>query len=142
MIAQKRIRGDTTCSFLKNLIFKNGVDTIEVEAKFRNFVEGPDAPYLRILANKKKLQYSEYVDKYESCLLEFISISCDKSFAGTLSRKTYDKTFAKKIGREHIDFDKIKPGHMMFLKCIVFDEEKVRGSSGEYFFTIVDMRLL
>ena len=145
-IAQKSIPGDTTCSFLKNLIFKNGVDTIVVKVTYNAIIRGSDGTFLKLLADNKQLQFNEYVDDYESIALYFIPESCKKIYQGTLSRKIYDKTFVRKtynIGeymKEIIDTDSFKIGQVMYLKCIVFEDPKVYYH--KYFFTVVDIRLL
>ena len=145
-VAQKSIPRDTTFSFLKNLTFKNGVDTIEVKVTFDAILRGSDGTFLKLLADKKQVEFNEYVYDYESIALNFTPEGCNRLYQGTLSRKIYDKTYVRKsnnIGeymKEIIDMNSLKIGQVMYLKCVVFEDQVVYYH--EYFFTIVDIRLL
>jgi hypothetical protein len=138
---------DTLCSFLKNLKFKNGVDTIEVKATLDDYHRGSDEPVLKILGDEKKLLYSEYTNqKHGSSSLSFRPVNCQESYDATLSRKIYDKTFTRitnNIGayiKDIVDMDNLKIGQVIYLKCIVFEENRFRDNYGTYFFTIIDIR--
>jgi hypothetical protein len=74
--AQIKTMEDSTCSCFKNLTFKNGVDTVEFKATYDAFLEGSDEVFLKILADKKKLQYSEYMIHYNSNSISFMPIGC------------------------------------------------------------------
>jgi len=143
--AQTTSMQDTTCSFLKNLTFKIGIDTIEVKATYDAFLEGSDQTFLTILADKKKLDFGEYMSHDESNSINFTPIGCLQSYQGTLSRKIYDKTFVRKtrnIGefmKEIVDIDKMKLGQVVYVKCIVFEDKDVFYNG--YFFTIIDLRI-
>ncbi len=143
VMAQETIIRDTFCDFLKAPKFKNGIDTIAVKATYNAVIRGAYGPQLKILANAKKIYYSEYEDQDESYSLSFTPLNCDKLYQGTISRKIYDKTFVRKTNNlgeyvnDIVDMDSLKDGQVIYLKCIVFEDKKVYFN--RYFFTIVDI---
>jgi hypothetical protein len=144
--AQVAVDGDASCSFLKDLKFKNGVDTIQVTAVVRAVIQGNEEPKLRILADKNELDEKEYLDEhFDSEALNFIPEGCTNRFTGTLTRKLYDKTFVRKtkdLGaymKEVVDLDALQRGQKINLKCLVFEDQKTRNRLGNYFFTIIDL---
>jgi hypothetical protein len=146
--AQTSVTADTSCSFLKNIKFKNGVDTVVVKVLFRAYTEGSDEPRLKILADKKELSYGEYVSEdFGSNAFSFIPVNCTSRYDGTLSRKIYDKTFIRKTKdlnaylKEVFDVDTLKHDEVIYLTCLVFEDQRTIDRSGDYFFTIIDLKV-
>lgn len=147
--AQQKIVIDTSCSFLKNLSFRNGIDTIQVKVVYHDFLEGSDESILKILDEEKKLNFNDYYSQKNgsSSSINFNLLNCDLSYEGTLSRNIYDKTFIKKTKslnvyvKEIINMNDLRSGQLVYLTCVVFQDKTLIDKLGNYFFTIIDLRL-
>ena len=149
--AQNAVVQDTSCTFLKNLTFKNGVDTVEVKAVYQDFLKGSDYQILKALDREKKIIYKEYgVDTGEvenSRSLYFKPVNCQIFFEGTISKKIYNIPSALKsqnladYSRTPIKIEDLPIGQIIYLKCLVFEDNRFRDNLGTYFFTIIGLNL-
>lgn len=149
--ASARIRQtqDTSCVFLRNLKFKKGVDTIKIKAAYYDFHRSADEPTLKILNKKERLSFNDYVNsQIGASSISFTLEYCNKLYEGTLIRRIYDKAFVRKtkdIGlymKDIIDMNNLKSGQVIYLKCLVFEDEALKDNSGLYFFTILDVEVI
>jgi len=123
--AQTAIQRDTTCNFLKDIKFKNGIATITVNGYYDDYHRSGDEPYLMMLSRKKKLRYSDYGTSDAGCSgISFIPIGCSKRVDGAINRKV------------KFDPDQIKEGDILRITCLVFEDKSVRNKRGRYFFVI------
>ncbi len=147
IVAGQEIKKDTTgCDLLKDIHFKNGIDTIEFTVLYRSSVPGNQEFLLKLLVVKKQILLDEYLDKnYESSVLEFVPMSCDKRYQATLSRKIYDRTYINKVNnikdyrQGYVNLDDLTTYQKIRLKCIVFEQKEARNKHGAYCFTIIDL---
>ena len=137
------------CDPLKNIGFKNGLDTLEVTVIYLANFTGNQELQLRSAAEKKQISLSEYLDKdYESSSIEFTPINCSYRYQATLSRKIYDKTYIikthniKDYKQDYVNFNELKTYQRIRLKCIVFEREDMKTRDGDYFFTVIDVKIL
>ncbi|MGF7038736.1 hypothetical protein [Mucilaginibacter lappiensis] len=147
-MAQVRATQDASCTFLRSLKFKSGVDTIKIKASYYDFHISSDEPILKILNKKEKLFLNDYVDsQIGASSVSFTPEYCNGLYEGTLSRRIYDKTFVRKTKdialhmKDMVDMNNLKAGQTIYLKCLVFEDEKLKDNSGVYFFTIVDVEI-
>jgi hypothetical protein len=108
---------DSTCNFLKNIEFKNGVDTIIVKGRFHSFFRSPDYRILKELDKEKLIKYADFgEDKSgidESSAVSFFTGNCPTFYSGTL-RNNIDPNYISQL----------KEGDVILLTCIVFSTKR------------------
>jgi hypothetical protein len=111
------------CEFLKPLHFKSGSAKVVVKASFRGFFRSPDESIVYKLSKKKYIRYKDYFSRCcGGSSISFIPESCENACEATI--------------RKGIKFNlnSLKPGDVLFLTCIVF--ENFKGFDSKYFFLI------
>ena len=146
-IAQESANDSVGCDVIKNIKFKDGIDTLEFTVLYRSFISGEQDPGLLILAKRKQILIDEYQNKnYKSKYFEFMLPNCDRRYMGILNRKIYDRTFVRKhIGdfqTEIVDLNNLETYQRVFLKCVVFEDPSLKDRRGSYLFAILELRPL
>jgi hypothetical protein len=142
----QNMKSDTVCNLFTKINEKKKVDTIEFRAVYQGLTRGSDDEFLRELEKRKKLVFSEYVNKeYESTALDYSVTGCDKQFEGIISRKIDDQNYGvtnHDIGEyvNKVDVDALEPGQLIVLKCAVFNDADLMDNEGHYFYTVIGLK--
>jgi hypothetical protein len=124
-IAQIEPSEDYNCSFLKNLKFKNGVDTIMVKAVFKDAAEMvKGGSIFKTLDNEKKLKSKQFT--YQ---IGFQPEGCLKIYYGPSNVKNPQLINAPDI-----------IGKTVYIKCIAF-EKREWEDRGIPFFVVIDVTI-
>jgi hypothetical protein len=109
-IAQTIIQKDTTCSFLKNIKFKNGTDTVIIKATLVDITPAP--PPIIDLKNPGRR-----INKYKfNSELWFQPENCTEKYYAPLKDSAYDETILNASGL----------GKIIYVTCVVFKEKTYR----------------
>lgn len=122
-IAQTTVKNDTSCSFLKNIKFKNGVDTVVVKVTFVDINPLSSLGRLDELkengVDKSKFIY-QLVFKPENCSKEYIGASS----AGNINRILKQNPFPLSLTVT------------LYITCVAFNKYNYDNDGTPYFVVI------
>jgi hypothetical protein len=114
---------DSNCNFLKNVRFKNGIDTLVIKACFKDINPLPSSGYLDELKeygiNKNKFNY-QLVFEPENCSKEYIGPSSASNVNKILRKNPYPLFLTLTV----------------YVTCVVFEKYSYDNEGAPYFVVI------